>query len=189
VKEELKDAVLSKEMRLEILNLSGNVEVDFPTMKLISEFLIEKTDALLSLQKLYLRRFLKTQTGLDEVLKDIKKMLEERNKDFSPVDETATKTQASGSIIDGGVDKNGKEPRNEKNLNKITPDAILKDDENNKFAVTDNNLPAVIINEKDLAEIQQKEKEKKLKIYKFQKLKNDFFDKFSDKTFAIFLKQ
>ncbi len=58
-------------MKLEVLNLSGNSEVEVSTMKLIAQFLIEKTDAILTLQKLYVRRFLKTTNGLDEVIREI----------------------------------------------------------------------------------------------------------------------
>lgn len=114
-------------MKLEILNLSGNLEVEASTMKLIVQFLIEKTDAIFSLQKLYLRRFLKTQQGLDEVLKEIKILFKQREKEFSPED-PSNKTQASGSVA-GEKESNAVIPeRTEKNLNKITPDLVLKDE-------------------------------------------------------------
>lgn len=108
-------------MKLEILNLLGNQEVEVSTMKLIAQFLIQKTDAILTLQKLYIRRFLNTTHSLDEVIREIQTLLEARvNKYLKEDEEEKARTRAASSVAgekEGVLPVRKEKERNEKERN------------------------------------------------------------------------
>ena len=55
-------------MNLQVLNLSGNEDVEFEVSKLLVLFLFVRTNALFTLKQVFLRRFLKSTAGLNELL-------------------------------------------------------------------------------------------------------------------------